>query len=196
MNFKKPTDEATAEKITEETPTAEATPDAPGRPKMRGPSRTFILLVLCALLLFLGAFSALSLFTFAILPCPWNSGPPNVQLSIEAISLSPKKFAVVRVENLSGDTAWYAGYDQMPGCRVEYLADGKQIDWNLFNCPESEEKIPLRFGETFLFVVPVGWNGPGKMQPEAVRVGMAVYRRRSASTDDFDWIWSAPRRLQ
>lgn len=196
MELKKPTDEATVEKNTGEPPAPKETLDAPGRPKMRGPSRTFIVLVACALLLFLGASGALSLFTFVILPCPWNSGPPNVQLSIDAISLSPKKFAVVRVENLAGDTLWYMGYQQCPTCRVEYLVAGDRIDWDLLNPPASEEKIPLRSGETFLFVVPLGSARPSKTQPEAVRVGMAVYRKRSASTGECDWFWSAPKKLQ
>lgn len=196
MHLSKPTGEATLQRITEGLGTPEETPGAQGRPRLRVPSRTFMLLGLCALLLVLATLCVLFLFPFVLLPETGNCGPPYVQLSIEELSLSPNRFALVRVWNCSGQTVWYEGYHQYPSYRVEYLAEGDPISWQLGNPAPWEEKIPLRPDETFLFVVPLGSDGSPKTQPEAVRVGMAVYRKPSASTDDFDWLWTAPKKLQ
>lgn len=161
----------------------------------RFPSRTFMRLVLGVILLFVVAFCVLSVLSSRFLSCEWK--PPHVELLIENLCLCPKPFAVLRVHNCSTYTLWYYGcLHQHPYHRVEYLADGNLISWQLNNGPVSDEKIPLRAGETFLLVVPLAWDAPPKKQPETVRVGMPVYRNKSAPGDISQWFWTPPIKLQ
>lgn len=202
MSVKKPAGEETLRKITGAPPTSEEKPEARARPRVQFRSRTFMLLVLCALLLVGELCVLFFLFPFvlcALLPGVDDCQPRSVQvsISIEELCLSPKQFALVRVRNCSGDTLWYFGsLHQYPTYWVEYLVGGERIWWDFGNIAVSEEKIPLRPDETFLFVVPLSWRGPPESQPEEVRVGIRMYRDRWAPGDESYSFLTAPRKLQ